>query len=385
MHHHHLSQVVSSALLNPYSQYALHSSSPSLSAAPGGYSFSSTYNPASTSQLSSPVLKHNQQTVHHKHSSTSTWYQYGNVKCTYRDCSFTGSPKSVEIHMMDRHLIYPPGWEKQKQRQKSEWDADPSLKGKNIPIQGTNILLNTPEALEAWIAERKKRWPTTERVAEKKRKLEEAIERGQIVPFDSSFVKRHCRRDEQMNTMCPENRARSQRSKSHKGWRNNGCKQGRIKGGAGISTHSVKKEPVLIKNVKIILPSQGSEHESSSSSDDDDSPPEIASSKTPKAPTNSVGDVLVNQEPKTYDKGKNPEVASASRVEKRNNRPERKNILHNPFGSKPPLLHNLLLPEIRITISNLSQAIHFLVENDFLFGVELTPGEADHQMIQELE
>jgi hypothetical protein len=62
----------------------------------------------------------------------SSWYQPGESKCTYKGCTFTGSHKTVETHMMDRHLIYPPGWEKRKKQ--NDWDADPSLKGfvKNI-------------------------------------------------------------------------------------------------------------------------------------------------------------------------------------------------------------------------------------------------------------
>lgn len=35
-----------------------------------------------------------------------------------------------------------------------------------------------------------------------------------------------------------------------------------------------------------------------------------------------------------------------------------------------------------MTVSNLSQAIHFLVENDFLMDVEMKPGEASNKMIQ---
>ena len=38
-----------------------------------------------------------------------------------------------------------------------------------------------------------------------------------------------------------------------------------------------------------------------------------------------------------------------------------------------------------MTVSNLSQAIHFLVDNDFLDGVELRPGEADEKLIEVLE
>ena len=63
---------------------------------------------------------------------TGQWYQPGNKRCTYKDCTFTGSHSSVEIHMMDRHLIFPPGWEKRPK--KTEWDADPSLKGYARPF-----------------------------------------------------------------------------------------------------------------------------------------------------------------------------------------------------------------------------------------------------------
>ena len=45
-------------------------------------------------------------------------------------------------------------------------------------------------------------------------------------------------------------------------------------------------------------------------------------------------------------------------------------------------IYKLLLPEIRVTISNLSQAIRFLVDNDFLENVELKPGEANEKRIE---
>jgi len=37
-----------------------------------------------------------------------------------------------------------------------------------------------------------------------------------------------------------------------------------------------------------------------------------------------------------------------------------------------------------MTVSNLSQAIRFLVDNDFLQGVELNPGDASNAPIQVL-
>jgi len=57
----------------------------------------------------------------------------------------------------------------------------------------------------------------------------------------------------------------------------------------------------------------------------------------------------------------------------------------NPFASRPSLLRNLIVPEIRVTVSNLSQAIRFLVDNDFLRGVELKPGQANEAKIQVLD
>lgn len=56
------------------------------------------------------------------------------------------------------------------------------------------------------------------------------------------------------------------------------------------------------------------------------------------------------------------------------------------FLKKVTLTHTccwqLLTPEIRMTVSNLSQAIRFLVDNDFLENVELRPGQASEKMIE---
>jgi hypothetical protein len=59
--------------------------------------------------------------------NSSSWYSPGTSRCTYPQCSFMGSAQSLEIHRMDRHLIYPPGWKEKKK--KRDWDADPSLIG----------------------------------------------------------------------------------------------------------------------------------------------------------------------------------------------------------------------------------------------------------------
>jgi len=62
--------------------------------------------------------------------------------------------------------------------------------------------------------------------------------------------------------------------------------------------------------------------------------------------------------------------------------PQPKKPPQNPFAARTSLLRSLLLPEIRMTVSNLSQAIHFLVDNDFLENVELIPGQANEMRIE---
>ncbi len=46
------------------------------------------------------------------------------------------------------------------------------------------------------------------------------------------------------------------------------------------------------------------------------------------------------------------------------------------------VLFQLLEREIQVTVSNLSQAIRFLVNNDFLDGVEVTPGQAEENIVE---
>ena len=191
---------VKSALLNPYSRSIPYPPQHNLN--PHGYTYSSTYNPSypsiSTPSFSNLPSPSPGRSLPPRSAPPTHWYTPGNSKCTYSGCTFTGSANSVQIHMMDRHLIYPPGWHTRKRQ--PDWDADPSLKRyalvhtqpgrgylivlrrKPIPILGTNVRLDTPEEIAAWIAERKRRWPTDARVTEKKRKLEQAMANGELHP-----------------------------------------------------------------------------------------------------------------------------------------------------------------------------------------------------------
>jgi hypothetical protein len=100
-----------------------------------GYTLSSTYRPAAIPAIDRvlPLPEPNEQVtepfVRHPPNSNRPpaqpfWLTPGHHPCTYPGCAFKASRQSVEIHMMDRHLIHPAGWKEEK-----SWDADTSLKG----------------------------------------------------------------------------------------------------------------------------------------------------------------------------------------------------------------------------------------------------------------
>ncbi|KAI0830699.1 nuclear fragile X mental retardation-interacting protein 1-domain-containing protein [Trametes gibbosa] len=297
-----------------------------------GYTISSTYLPGTQYNVPQQARPAPQRPQAHSGGGGGQgppgWYQPGTCRCTTPGCSFTGSKKTVDVHMMDRHLIYPPGWQ---HRKRNDWDADPSLKGKSIPIQGTSIKLDTPEAIEQWKAERKKRFPTAQSVEDKQRKMREAIERGQL-PFDDAS---------RLQSTMPSQVTR---------------RDDTLSGG--------------------------------SSDSESDGAPEVISSKGPVAASGLPDKVMMDiEDEQLEERGAVTLVASAEAghcpqpVKKiRPKQPRRP--LYNPFAQRPSLLRNLLLPEIRMTVSNLSQAIHFLVDNDFLDNVELKPGQASERMIE---
>ncbi|KAI0673521.1 nuclear fragile X mental retardation-interacting protein 1-domain-containing protein [Trametes maxima] len=323
------------------------------------------------------------------------WYQPGTSRCTSVGCSFTGSKKSVEVHMMDRHLVYPPGWEHRKRR--NDWDADPSLKGKPVPIQGTSLKLDTPEAIEQWIAERKKRFPTTQNVEDKQRKMREAIERGQL-PFDDASHRKKRRRTDDgpgdrgdysrggRGGQRGRGRGRGRGRAMDSGW--GGRKPvGSAEEGAQVApapaTHPLPPRP----QTQPKRDEEASSGEDSSSDSDSDGAPEVVSSKRPAiTPQTDAANGMQVDEPISKENGSRSQAhegaEDAPQIVKKPRTKQPRRPLYNPFAQRPSLLRNLLLPEIRMTVSNLSQAIHFLVDNDFLDDVELKPGQADERLIE---
>lgn len=187
---------------------------------------------------------------------------------------------------------------------------------KPIPIQGTTVVLDSPEELAAWIAERKRRWPSAPRVEEKKRKMEEAVARGQLSLEDSGLAGARKRR--RMDEPGGDERGRGRGAGRGRG-QHSGRGQQRGRGvdagwrGRGRGTATTQ------------LPSPPCQQASDSSSDDsdDDGAPEIVSSRTeavaPPSPPPPVEIKALKPRPP----------------------PQPKQPVRNPFASRPTLLRNV--------------------------------------------
>lgn len=279
----------------------------------------------------------------------------GPIQCGNPGCPYSGYAKDVEIHRMDRHLIFPPGYKPTK----GPPDADV---GPNVTVPGTGIALNTPEAIDAWIAERKRNWPTAARIAEKQKRRAEAIERGELEPSR----KRMRPNDEpEIASLRSGGNIRSRGRGRGRGW------------GPSTSTNFQQAQSRVAGKVISLEDSDG-ETDSSSNSDVDPVRDAI-SSKLALAQVESDGDAQVetvdanelHQDPITKSFRRPPTKEPPRRA-------------HNPLVDRPSFLRKLLLPEIRHTVSNLSQAIRFIVDNDMFEGVEIEPGEGERMLISEL-
>jgi hypothetical protein len=210
---------------------------------------------------------------------------------------------------------------------------------KKIPIQGTGIVLDSPEALEKWVEERKRRWPTAERTEDKKRKLEEAVARGELVAEETAFKKRRFQ---------DRGNAGRGRGGDRGGMQRGGRGRGRGRGGQHngpprprVSTqetdHSqpqkASKDAAQTSAVAQKLVNHDSSDSDSSSSEDSDGAPEVVSSKTPMQ---SGLPAAINESEPDEDE---PEKAPLQPVKKAFQR-QPKGPAHNPF-ERPSLLQNV--------------------------------------------
>lgn len=220
---------------------------------------------------------------------------------------------------------------------------------KKIPILGTTVSLDTPEAIEQWIAERKKRFPTASRVEEKQKNIEEARKRGQLDLGVTRFPKR-----QRLDGDGDGYRGRGR----DKGRGDRGRGRGRrgMGRGGGHSEHKVAgrtSEPTPeclsqtpAATVSGVKPEDVSEQKprvvDHSSDSDSDSEPEVLSSK----PTEPVIDELaVTAE--ALDSTLTPsnhaphDPVVKNRPTRKHPPPQPRRPPRNPFAERPSLLRNV--------------------------------------------
>jgi hypothetical protein len=201
-----------------------------------------------------------------------------------------------------------------------------------VLIQGTSVILNTPEALEVWLAERRKRWPTAERVKEKSVRMEEAIARGQLPPMSSN------------------SRGKKRRHEEHDSQRSGKRFHNEFKRGSRPRTQPTTStttpavislsptgtvSPVVPAPVVESLGEEASREEGDDDDDDDDEIPEVLSSKKPINGSDAA-DAATGTEEKVVGPPKASQTTYKIPRKKEPRLPPR-----NPFASRPALLRNV--------------------------------------------
>ncbi|KAG8833145.1 hypothetical protein FRC17_011265 [Serendipita sp. 399] len=243
-----------------------------------------------------------------------------------------------------------------------------------MTIPGTGIRLNTQEAIDAWIAERKKNWPTDARIAEKKRRAAEAIESGEI-------ERRHKRPRATEDPIIPF------QTKRGKNTQRGGRYARRGRGGGRTTVDVLPPKPVTSHIAEPRTASPKREKRLDLSSNEDSSESGSGSDVDP-----IVDSISSKLPPKDWGQPSNEEDIAESELELPSNpKPLQRRKPREPTGrrldpliDRPSFLRRLLQHEIRTSVSNLSQAIRFIVANDMFAGVELRPGDADGALITEI-
>lgn len=142
------------------------------------------------------------------------------------------------------------------------------------------MILDTPEAIDAWIAERKKRWPTDSRKEEREKKLQEAVERGEIAAVDPRL---RGNKRQRTDDVVQNDRGRGrERGRGGRGSRARGRGDNRFVSSAHhIDTSLPKKPPPTIASGKAELASD-SDSDSTSGSDMDPQRDAISSKSSVK-------------------------------------------------------------------------------------------------------
>ena len=216
--------------------------------------------------------------------------------------------------------------------------------------------LDTPEEVAAWIAERKRRWPAAVRVAEKKRRLEEAIASGGLHP-DHLALMGGGKRFRPPSSGAEVARGRRGRGGGFGGGRGRGRVHGRgaARGGFTSSGRDLPSsrtpivndtEPPRLPSVPSAPPTRDVAFFRDSDDDDDDAAPEVVSAKRPPgidAYASSSDAELETPKAVNSDSHQQSTLAKAAPVNcpRRAPPPQPKKTPRNAFAARSSLLRNV--------------------------------------------
>lgn len=241
-----------------------------------------------------------------------------------------------------------------------------------VPVM--NFSLNTPKEIEAWISERKKKWPTDSTVQKKQQDLNERIARGEIVPNDRK------RRNE---------KGGRGGAKRGRGTDQRGSFEGRDRmvppsnqpavypesnpsSAATAATNLYltftppKPPPPPKEQTAGLVAGYGS----TSEEDEDDGPPEVVSSKQPDNSLEEDGAELPMKNKlacKYFARGKCGKGTKCRFTHDQSNKQTKRTEPTETeiFRRRPGLLSQLLAKEIRTETSTILQCLRFMVKNRF--------------------
>jgi hypothetical protein len=289
------------------------------------------------------------------------------------------SEVAMKLHRADRHLVYPPGGlvelemidplleEERKERAKRirRGKADQADEGQQQMslITGLNITLSTPELIQQWVAERKKRWPSNAVVEKKQR---ESWDNKVEYKGKGRAMQAQSRNSTQMQPQRPASKVEKTTPVVH---------EAAAAAAAAMSSSTSSSS------------SSSSDDDDDSSGSDMDEEKDAISSKVPPAslPVEEEQRVLC----RFFQQGRcsfgdkcrdrhEAATAAPTRVIPVKKRKRPRPPSPNPFEA-PHLLRALLRNEIAQHVNYIAQVVRFLVRNDYLQGFEEEAGQAEAQ------
>ncbi|KAF9958029.1 hypothetical protein BGZ65_001714 [Modicella reniformis] len=247
----------------------------------------------------------------------------------------------------------------------------PNTNQKPKPVINPDLLhplaptLNTPEEIAAWIAQRRKAWPTEANVQKKEQERQEMIAKGQIVeePSRRSHGK--------------DKRTRNSSYRDHKG----GQQPATASEAEGVSAKKARTEgsasPSAANGESLVAYASSTETSSEEDDDDNEVMDPVRDAVTSKDPT-VMGKILLPSDSVTRPKkpckyflrgnctrGNNctysHDPSFTNKIQKTNPALSKKDL----FRSRPSLLQMLLSGEIKEEKNKLLEAMRYIVENNF--------------------